>query len=654
MQSSMQIMPDRQLNRTMDSLSDQNDMLMAFRRAVAESREAQAAELAEYDRNWRYYMGQHYLRRMGDRYIPDTTGGDKLRLQRDIIQLAIDALRPILVKMSPHILVLASYPDKDAELKVRGRYHSVAGLKNADVASFLSNVLLKEHRRRHDEILKAEMVLEVMVTGQAYRALLPTHNHRLGTVIEPKLYSQDRIMKDPKGTRLADFRDFKYIIFEDELDAAEIEQLTGVKESKYTQQNDISDSADAWTDRDYEGTGLYKNIMEYRRYGGNISHQRGMERRMYKYQVGYFNDAGTELAAYHNKDESTKLKFPMGRQIVVINEQYVHSDGPNPNWHGDYPLTCYQSLPVPHIARALNEVGKLKDVQKGVNLLMNALIGTTMLGANPKLFYEEGAFNTTDWHSGPGGMIRFNQGALSGDKVSWFQPSGTDRGSFNMMKDLEMFAKEDVAGVTPSIQGQEAPAGSSGVLYNSQQSASMTGPTFRIQMLDAGHHREARQETELIQQWVDFAAPHYSLYHDIDKYHPLMGEAVRDLYYSTEYESQAELPHNPIARQNFYWNQFLEGVIDFEEYILKAQISMRPELREQARQGSLENYMPGIPRQVRIELMIQAAQAAAQAQAAQGQMNAAGGQPGLPAGGQEQAMLPDDDGMMGDPAQRRL
>ena len=653
MQSSMQIMPDRQMTRTMDMLSSGDDVLMAFRRAIAESREAMAPELAEYDRNWKYYWGQHYLRRVGDKYVQDTSGGDKLRLQRDIIQISIDALRPILVKMSPHIMVLASYPDSDVKLESKDRSFTVQGLKNSDVASFMSTVLLKEHKRRHEELLMAETVLEVMVTGQAYRTLLPVTYPRLGTVIEPKLYSQDRVLKDPKGTRLADFRDFKYMIFEDELDAGEIEQLFGVKENVYTRETD-SRGGDSYVDRDYNGSGLYKTAMEFRRYGGQTVVSRKMERRMYKVHVGYFNDAGTELVTYH--EHTTALKYPFGRQIVMINEQYIHSDRANPFWHGDYPVTCYQSLPVPHIARALNEVGKMKDVQKGVNMLLNALVGTTMLGANPKLFYEEGAFNPRDWNSGPGGMIRFGQGALSGDKVSWWQPTGTDRGSYNLMKDLEMFGKQDVAGVTPSLQGQSAPSGASGVLYNSEQSASMTGPTFKIQMLDVGHYRAAVQETELIQQYIDFREPHYSLFHDIDQYHPFMADAVRDLYYGVEYESQAELPHNPIARQNFFWNQYIEGVIDFEEYILKAHISMRPELRERARRESLENYMPGIPREIRIQLLMQRAQAEAQEQQAQGAMDQAGGNPALAGGQPQQEMLPDggEGGMMGDPSQRRL
>ena len=52
----------------------------------------------------------------------------------------------------------------------------------------------------------------------------------------------------------------------------------------------------------------------------------------------------------------------------------------------------------------------------------------------------------------------------------------------------------------------------------------------------------------------------------------MMADAVQDVYYKVEPESQAELPHHLIARHNFYWNQFVEGMIPFHEYIEKFDI----------------------------------------------------------------------------------
>ena len=215
-------------------------------------------------------------------------------------------------------------------------------------------------------------------------------------------------------------------------------------------------------------------------------------------------------------------------------------------------------------------------------------------------------------------MIRFSKGALSNKQIDWFQPQGTDRGAYNLLKDLEYYGKEDLAGVTSALQGQELSAGSSGVYANTLQGASMTGPMFRIQQLDPGHHRFAEQEISAYQQFVDFTDPYYVERHDMDKYHPYMAEALRDLYYNVQYESQAELPHNPIARHNFYFNQFSEGIIDLEEYVTKAKVSMRPELREKIRGVSEERFMPGIPREARLQILIAQAQAEANLGAAQG------------------------------------
>lgn len=664
----MQVMRDVIRQKPMDEIKGEDELLIAFKRFISQATEAQTGELAEYDRNWKYYMGQHYLRNIGGRWMQDTTGDDKLRLQRDIIQLAIDALRPILVKMRPHLMVLASYPSEQANIQLNdGRSYSIPGLMNSDVATFAAEVLKKEHRRRHEDILLAEMTLEVMVTGQAFRVNLPVWRDGLGWCIEPKLYSQNRVYKDPDGTRLETFRDFKGLAFEDEMSASEIKQWFGVDESEYTQEHMESSNVmghyEAGTD---EGRRMfYRGMMQFGRRGQLGDHDRPGKERKYTVHTGQFNDAGGGGMTSSGERESKKaLKYPFGRQLIMINQQKIVVDKPNPYWHGEYNCTCYQSLPVPHMARALNDVGKLKDVQRGVNMLMNALIGTTLLSQNPKLLYEDGAFNPLDWKGGPGGMVRVSQGAIAGDKLMWFQPNTADRGSYNLMKDLEFYGKEDVAGVTAALQGQQLPAGSSGAYANTLQGASMTAPVFRIEMLDSGHYRNGRLEVELMQQFADFASPYYSELVDMTQYHPMIGDAVRDLYYRTEYESQAELPHNPIARQNYYFNLFDQGVYDFEEYIERAHIPMRPELREAARQGSLENFMPGVPRQMRLELMLQMLVANMQQQQAQA------GAPGLPGGGATrlggggagpaelagsmEGDLGGGEGIMGDPNQRSL
>lgn len=609
--SNLQILPERIQNQTMDKVKDLTMTVRLYRQAIAESREASASEVAEIDRNWRYYWGQHYLRKVGNRWLPDTAGGERLRLQRDIIQLSIDALRPIMVKMSPFVLALATYPDAEAVIEsARGEYR-IPGLLNADVAAFLTEAQATEHQRRYEDVRIAEATLEVMIAGQCFETLIPVHRPGFGTIIEPKIYPRARIYLDPRGTRLTDFRDYKYVIFEDEMDAAEIYHCYGIREKEYVNEEKASEN------RVYDFTerGFFRSLTEFKRHGNDMLREQSYERRVYKVHTGYFNEYASELHAYHGNPKTSN--YPFGRQLVMINEQKIVIDQPNPFDHGQYPVSCLQSMPIPFVGRALSEMGKLKDSQRGVNLLFNALIGTAMLSMNPKVLYEDGAFNPNDWQSGPGGFVRVSKGAISQKMMDWFQPAVADRGAYNLMKDTEYHAKEDVAGVTPSIQGKEPFAGSSGKLYESEQAASMTGPTFKIQNLDAGHHRRSELELELLQQYADWREPYYQLTHDMGQYHPMMGDAVHDLYFRVIYESRAELPHNPIARHNYFWNQYAEGVIDFEQYLLLVQPPMRPALREAARQGSLENYMPGVPREFRLELM--AAQIAAQQQVTQGE-----------------------------------
>ena len=612
----VQVMPERMRNKTMDKLRDEKMVVRLMRQSISESREASQAEVAEIDRNWRYYWGQHYLRKVGSRWLPDTRGADRLRLSRDIIQLSIDALRPIMVKMSPMVLALATYPDTFAEIEVdENRTYRVPNLYNDTVASFMTELQMSEHKRRYEDVLLAEAVLEVMVAGAAFRTEIPVYRKGYGTVLYPKLYPRANIHLDPKGTRLTDFLDFKYVVFEDEMDASEIFTCYGLRERDYVNEDRPSDDKIY----NYEERGFFRSLTELRRFGNETLRETSFERRIYKVHTGYFNEYAAELHAYHGEPKTAN--YPFGRQIVMINEQKIAVDQANPFEHGQYPLSCLQSQPIPFLGRALSEVGKLRDMQRGTNLLYNSLVGITMLGMNPKLLYEEGAFNPNDWNYGAGGFVRVGRDGI--DRVKWFDGQTDGRGAYNLMKDTEYKGKEDVAGVTAAIQGQELHAGASGRYAQTLQSSSMTGPTFKIQNLDAGQHRFAEMELELVQQYVDVREPYYGLYHDIDQYHPMLPDAIRDLFFKTIHESRAELPHNPIARHNYFWNLHDEGVIDFEQYLLLAQPPMRPALREAARRGSLENYMPGVPRQFRLELMaaeLAANQQVQQAEQAQQQL----------------------------------
>ena len=612
----MQILPENIGNKSMDDVKGEEMLVRMFRQAISESAEASESEVSQIDRNWQYYWGRHYLRKVGNRYVPDTQGNDKLRIQRDVIQLSIDALRPILVKMYPEIMALASYPGTEAVIEFPGGDYTIPGLMNDDVASFLTKAKQVEDKRRYEEIRMAEKVLEVMIAGQCFETCIPVYREGYGTVLEPKVYPRAKVYLDPKGTRLADFRDFMYIAFEDEMDASMIYQNYGLREKDYVK----SENPDENRRYNYEERGFFRSLTEFRHFGGRTFAETKYERRIYKVHTGYFNRYAAELQAYHGT--AKKQNYPFGRQIVMINETKIAVDQPNPFEHGQYPIACLQSQPVPFIGRALSEIGKLIDTQRGTNLLVSALIGHTMMGMNPKVLYEEGAFNPLDWRGGPGGFVRVNRGSLGQHPtIQWYQPTPPDRGAYTLMKDMEYHAKEDVAGMTNSLSGGTPPAGTSGELYQTEQSAAMTGPTFKIQNLDAGVHRAAELEIELMQQYVDWQDPYYQITHDMAQYHPMMGEAVRDLYCRIIYESSAELPHNPIARHNFFWNQFVEGIIPFDDYLVKAKIQMSPEARQAAREGNLENYMPGVPREFRLQMMMEqivAQQATEEAEAEMG------------------------------------
>ena len=94
-----------------------------------------------------------------------------------------------------------------------------------------------------------------------------------GTILEPKLYPRSRIFLDPKGTRLADFRDFKGVAFEDEMDAQEIFQNYKLRERAYTQDTDMSSRM-----LEYDDRGMFRGVSEFNRFGRMRREETTLER----------------------------------------------------------------------------------------------------------------------------------------------------------------------------------------------------------------------------------------------------------------------------------------------------------------------------------------------------------------------------------------
>ena len=264
---------------------------------------------------------------------------DKLRLQRDIIQLAIDALRPILVKMRPHVMVLASYPSEDAKIEVDGkRAFPIPGLKNSDVASFMSEILKKEHRRRHEDIKLAKLTLEVMVTGQAFRVMLPVYREGLGWVVEPNCIHRTGCTKTlaaQNSRRSGISRDW---YLKTKWTHQKSSSGSASRESQYTKQQVKSDTVQ---DYEYdERRMLFRGPFDTARsrYGAAATQGLGQyETNVYDVHTAYLNDAGGGgMTSTGERRERKSLKYPFGRQVIMINHQYIAVDQPNPFWHGDY------------------------------------------------------------------------------------------------------------------------------------------------------------------------------------------------------------------------------------------------------------------------------------------------------------------------------
>lgn len=158
-----------------------------------------------------------------------------------------------------------------------------------------------------------------------------------------------------------------------------------------------------------------------------------------------------------------------------------------------------------------------------------------------------------------------------------------------LMREMENHGRADMAGVQDVMLG-ESKSGMSGVLANSLQAAALTRQSFKMLALDESYRRQARLEIYMIQQFYEFQDPRVNRQWGDGEW-LLWSEGMRDLLWDVKVESQADLPHNTVARINYAIQLLQIGVYDIEEFLNTTGIHIRPELRSKIRQATGFNPM---------------------------------------------------------------
>ena len=559
--------------KSFDQIKDEEEILDCFSVLKEEAEEAISERVKKYGRNFLMYMGEHYLRDTGDEnQVDDRNPSWRFRVKRDMIGTMVDRLRPILMRGYPKYFVDADFADYPASLPTEGTEVPVPNMTDGDLAQHLQEIIEATHLKRGEGIEVAKLLVDVLVGGTADRKVVFDKNHN--RVLLPVL-NFEHVLPDPYGGN-TDFSDHKYVIIRNDMDAADIERIYNIKESEFGS-----------SEEEVIGKGLIRKVKRYFRGSNNKmeSDDRYRRRRYPVYEL-FYNEA-TPNSVMEGEKEPNSLKFPRGRQLVIINEKKVVVDRHNPYWHGEFPLVSYVANPIPHQLFGRTEVDTLVPIQEATNILMNMIVTNAMLAGNNQWMYEEGALQAEEVTNQPGLMIPVSPGGL--DRVRRIDPAPLSGDTMALLKEMEHHGRSDISGVQDVLMGREPTNRARGVLANTLQAAALTRQGFKVQSLDESYRRQANMEISLIQQFADYQDPQMMKMMDMGEFN-LWSESLRYLLYDVKVESQADFPHNVTSRINFAVQLVQMGVFDLEEFMTFTGVKVRPELRARIRQMS--NQVP--------------------------------------------------------------
>ena len=584
------------VDKPIDQIENQADLETVLRSSIGEAEEAAAQYISESNRNWQYVRGNQFLRQSeSGRWVPDNRNPYwRLRLRRDIINPVVSTSLPVLHKLRPQIIVEADFPGEPV-VAYMNEQHIPLEIEGGEAAGQLQRAMMAEWDRRSEEIMQAKVILEAMVSGAAFRTYMPRIDESGIVRVEPILLERNQFLGDPKGTDIANFADFKYIIIEQWWDVADIERIYRVKESSFARGPGEGDTYDP------SDTGIYRRQYQYRDGGRmGVKHREvSMRRRMYPVHTIFYNQGSPDVISYGKKPPKS-LNYPLGREMVMINRQKVVSDRHNRYWHGKFPITAYTTMPMPFMPTGFSDVSPLVEIQNMVNILQNMIVTNAMALGVPQWMVEEGTIKDGDITNEPGAIITATPGSLGRNAVQRLEPGTIGGEIYTILRDLQAYGMEDLGDVSDALQGKSLGSGASGVYANTLLGAALTKQGFRAQMLDVAHRRSAWIELMMMQQFMHVEEEFIRRNHDMGELIH-MNLAMRELFFDAKVESKADLPHNPQARINLAAELLGMGIFDLEEFINFTGLPARPELLKELRAAS-EFFMPAVPLQTQAEI----------------------------------------------------
>lgn len=620
------------------------------------AKEYQQNFLRQAIRNREYYLGNQYLRSIGDkleyrRRIP----GQEWRPQttRNMVGQTIDPNHAIIASASPMLNIKPIFPDSpvmyNPQMPTRNMMSDSAydnqlqeseysGRETGESATeYLGNVWDSPYRKEYNA--RAIAILDSLLSGTSFRGYgVKKHPFRGAEVIVKNLQPY-QVLLDPEGRDMVTLSDFRYIIIVSHLDVMSIKRRwPHASEQDYGQDNDNIRYDDS------TAGGFFSRIFKTDpARPADKSHADMMEEwslRRYPVYTLFYAGWMPDLLVTNERTlaESEEFPYPHGRSVTWINDKKIVEDGDIETWGFTFPIIALTPNPIPHSGYGQADATKLIGPQDLINAFSNIIVSNAILNGHTQLLIETGALNPQTFSVRPGAIMNLARDALRTGRIKQLFPGPLGAEIIQFMMNLEQFTKEEVGDADGLLRGQASGQVTSGLHARTIQESAFTQKSFRIGLLDDAYELGAFKEYNLTQQYVPLSNNYNRGYMGIKEG---MDLAMQNLLFKVEKESRKDLPFSSGGQFELYFAMLRQGDITHKQFFELVKFHIDDQWQEKVDEAA-KDAIPGLPPDVMAQMHLESAAAAEQAAAIGGEtIGARGGQP-TGAGGGQAPMPPND------------
>lgn len=617
-------------------------------------REHQSDFLRDAIRNREYYLGNQYLRQVGDRFeYRRRTPGNEWRPQtvRNVIGQTVDSNHAVISSAAPKTNIVAINPE--AEVMYNPEMPTMenlmmgqsivdqmvsTGLSGRETGvgftDYLERVWNSPYRKEHQA--RAMTLLDSMMIGTAFRGYgIRDHPYRGREVIVKELQPH-QLLIDPEARDMVTFSDCRWIIGIANMDVMTIKRRYKADESQYGQRDN-----NVYFDATSQG-GYISRLFKRQsvplgdgRQDETVTEEWSL--RKYPVFMLYFAGWMPDLMTINSEmgEDPEDFPYPNGRLVTWINDMKIVEDRNIETWGFTFPFVGFTPHPTPHTAYGQSDVARLIGPQDIINAFSNIIVSNAILNGHTQLLVEAGAIDPRTFSVRPGAIMQLAQDALRNGRVKQLFPGPLGGEILQYMLNLEHWTKEELGDANSILGGNTPGTVRSGVHARTVTENAYVGKSFTIGLLDDSYELCAFKEAALTQQYVPLNNNYNKGYMNILDG---MDLAMQNLIYKVELESQKHLPFSAGGQFEMYFAMLHKGDINHKEFFELTKIHISEEWREKVDQAA-KDAMPGIPPEVMAQQQMASNQQVGEAASIAQQLGAGGGlPPGTPTGtGQSQS-----------------